>query len=91
MTMGQHTHTWLPCCKDATMLVEKQLQQQSLPLLQRIGLRLHLLYCIYCRRYAKQSRAIDKHLDGFVAQTDILPDESLKLKWEMMIAAEMKK
>lgn len=88
--MRQHKHTWPPCCKEATMLVEKQLQQQSLPLLQRIGLRLHLLYCIYCRRYARQSRAIDKHLDGFVTQTDILPDESLKLKWEMMIAEKMK-
>ncbi|HEY9258020.1 hypothetical protein [Chitinophaga sp.] len=90
--MGQHTHTnWMPCCKEATLLVEKQLQQESLPLLQKMGLRLHLLICIYCRRYAKQSKAIDQHLDGFVTQTDILPDESLKLKWEMMIAEKMKK
>lgn len=73
------------------MLVEKQLQQQSLPLLQRMGLRLHLFMCSYCSRYAKQSRAINKHLDGFVTQTDILPDESLKLKWETMIAEELKK
>jgi hypothetical protein len=90
--MRQHKHnTWLPCCKEATLLVEKKLQQQSLPLLQRIGLRLHLLYCIYCRRYAKQSQTIDKHLGEFVTQTDILPDESLKLQWEMMIAEKMKK
>ena len=90
--MGQHKHnTWPPCCKEATMLVEKQLQHQSLTLLQRLGLRLHLLYCIYCRRYAKQSRVIDEHLDGFVNQADMVPDESLKMKWEIMIAEKMKK
>ncbi|MBS0031546.1 hypothetical protein ACTJJ0_31140 [Chitinophaga sp. 22321] len=89
--MGTHKHTWMPCCKDATMLAEKQLQHQRLSLGQRIGLRLHLLFCIFCRRYVMQSRAIDKYLGNQTPQTEITPDESVKLQWETMIAERMKK
>lgn len=90
--MGTHKHdTWLPCCKEATMLAEKQLQQQPLSFRQRMGLRLHLLYCIFCRRYLKQSRAMDIYLERMAPQTDITPDESVKLQWEIMIAERMKK
>lgn len=89
--MGTHKHTLLPCCKEATMLAEQQLQQQRLSFSQRMGLRLHLLYCIFCRRYVKQSRAIDKFLGDRTPQANITPDESVKLQWETMIAERMKK
>lgn len=44
-----------PTCRDATRLQSLALDQQlSLP--KRIGLRLHLLLCKWCRRYGRQLR-----------------------------------
>jgi hypothetical protein len=89
--MGQSKQSWLPCCKEATMLAEQQLQQQPLTLLQRMGLRLHLLYCVFCRRYVKQSRNINQYLGEVESQRDVALDESVKLKWELLIAEKLKK
>ncbi|SEW36202.1 hypothetical protein [Chitinophaga arvensicola] len=88
--MGHHLHTLLPCCKEATLLAEKQLQQ-PLPLLQRIGLQFHLLYCFFCRRYVKQSRIIDQQLRALQASEGPALEESVKLQWEEKIAAALKK
>jgi len=88
--MKHHLHTLLPCCKEATLLVEKQLQQ-PLPLLQRIGLRFHLLYCYLCSRYAKQSKAIDQQLRALQTSAEPALDETIKLQWEVLIAEELKK
>lgn len=87
--MEHHLHTLMPCCKEATLLAEKQLQQ-PLSRWERIGLRLHLLLCHFCRRYAKQSKAIDKHLREMAAENTTL-DESVKRQWEVLIAAELEK
>lgn len=87
--MEHHLHTLLPCCKEATLLAEKQLQA-PLPRWQRIGLQFHLLYCHFCRRYVKQSKAIDQQLRQLAAENAAL-DESVKRKWEVLIAAELEK
>lgn len=87
--MEHHLHTLLPCCKEATLLAEKQLQA-PLSRWQRIGLQFHLLYCHFCRRYVKQSKAIDKQLRQLAAENAAL-DESVKRKWEVLIAAELEK
>lgn len=87
--MERHLHTLMPCCKEATMLAEQQ-QQQPLTRWQRIGLRLHLLFCHYCRRYVKQSKVIDQHLRQLAAENTAL-DESVKRQWEVLIAAELEK
>lgn len=83
----------MPCCKDATMLVEKRLQQ-PISFIERMGLTLHLLICKYCRRYAKQSRLIDaavhESLEQQPSATDV-PDANTKQAWENMIAENMKK
>ncbi|MBO9732181.1 MAG: hypothetical protein J7623_26300 [Chitinophaga sp.] len=81
----------MPCCKEVTLMIEKELQHAALSFWQRMGMKIHLLICIYCRRYAQQSKIIDTHLDGMVAQTDLLPDPSLKEKWEKVIAENKKK
>lgn len=88
--MRHHLHTLLPCCKEVTMLAEKQLQQ-PLPLLQRIGLRFHLLYCYLCRRYVKQSKAIDQQLRALPVSEGPALDEATKLQWEVLIAAALEK
>jgi len=42
-----------PSCRDVSRL-QSVLSDQPLPVAKRIGLRLHLLVCSWCRRYGKQ-------------------------------------
>ena len=44
-----------PNCKEAVRLQSEALDHQ-LPGLERLGLRLHLVLCKWCRRYGKQIR-----------------------------------
>ena len=46
-------------CRQVTRLVSQGLDAKlSWP--QRLGVRLHLLYCVWCRRYAAQLRILRK-------------------------------
>jgi Putative zinc-finger len=40
-------------CKDAAALVSESLDRR-LPLGQRIALRMHLIFCRFCRRFSRQ-------------------------------------
>ena len=56
----------MPTCREASRLQSDALDQPlSLP--KRLGLRLHLLVCQWCRRYGKQirflSQAVHEHPD----------------------------
>ncbi len=42
-----------PSCQEATRL-QSEAMNRKLSCLQRIGLRLHLVLCKWCRRYGKQ-------------------------------------
>ena len=42
-----------PNCKQVTRLQSEALDHE-LPTLQRAGLRVHVLFCRWCRRYGKQ-------------------------------------
>ena len=42
-----------PTCKEASRL-QSQALERKLSLMQRFGLRIHLLLCKWCRRYGKQ-------------------------------------
>lgn len=44
-----------PNCREASRL-QSEATQHPLPCLPRMGLRLHLLLCGWCRRYGKQIR-----------------------------------
>ena len=44
-----------PGCKQASRLQSEALDHK-LPILARVGLRIHLLLCGWCRRYGKQIR-----------------------------------
>lgn len=44
-----------PSCKEASRLQSRALDQK-LPALERLGLRIHLTLCKWCRRYGKQIR-----------------------------------
>lgn len=53
--------TVLPTCREVTRLQSDALDQ-NLPFSKRAGLRLHLLVCSWCRRYAKQIRFLREAL-----------------------------
>ena len=46
-------------CKETTQLVSEGLDRE-LPLMRRMGLRLHALMCRGCSRYKRQVTALDK-------------------------------
>src|SRR6266567_4735505 len=46
-----------PNCKEAVRLQSEALDHQ-LPGMERLGLRLHLVLCKWCRRYGKQIRLL---------------------------------
>jgi hypothetical protein len=48
-------------CKDVTHLISQSMDA-SLPIGKRVGVRLHLLICIFCRRYERQLRMIRETL-----------------------------
>ena len=53
-------------CKDATQLISRSMDA-SLPIVQRIRLRLHLFICEWCARYERQLfliRETLRHLDA---------------------------
>lgn len=88
--MGKHLHHLMPCCKDVTMLAEKRLQQEPLTWIQRVGLKFHLLLCVYCRRYVKQIAIIHRQLEKYRETAFPAPDETVKQQWEVLIAAYLK-
>jgi hypothetical protein len=45
----------MPNCREVTRLQSEALDKK-LPFSKRVGLRLHLLVCSWCRRYGKQIR-----------------------------------
>jgi len=45
-------------CKQATLLSIKK-EEGKISIFERVKLFYHLLYCIYCRRFAKQSSIIN--------------------------------
>ena len=44
---------WMFNCSEVSRMVSESLDRR-LPLLQRMGLRMHLLMCRFCTRYRKQ-------------------------------------
>jgi len=56
-------------CKDVTQLISESMDA-SLPVGQRIGMRLHLLMCKFCSRYERQLLLIRETVRRLVATED---------------------
>ena len=46
-------------CREATRLISQSLDAK-LPWRRRLAMRVHLLYCVWCRRYATQLKFLRK-------------------------------
>ncbi len=62
-------------CDKATYLLSKQ-EVEKLKCTERMKLRVHLMSCIYCRKFAEQSKYITQQLQNF---SKVNP-ENLQLK-----------
>ena len=67
-------------CREATRLISQSMDGR-LPWLRRLALRVHLLYCVWCRRYAVQL----KFLRQAVRE---LPPENIEAESEKLSSAE---
>jgi len=80
--MGRLTDAWrllnLPC-RDMARLASDSLDR-DLGRLERVALRSHLLYCVPCRRYARQVKILRQALGRLAARLesdDPLPGPAL--------------
>jgi hypothetical protein len=68
-----------PSCREATRLQSKALDRK-LPLRQRLGLRIHLLLCKWCRRYGKQITFLRSATRQHGHEDQPLPPRTLSLE-----------
>jgi len=54
-------------CRQITRLVSQSLDRK-LPWYQRLAVRFHLLYCVWCRRYANQVLFLRKATKALAAE-----------------------
>ena len=62
-------------CRDVTRLISQSMDI-SLPIGQRIGVRIHLLMCKFCARYERQLLLIRETVRRLVATEEIPGDAS---------------
>ena len=65
-------------CRQVTRLVSQSMDTK-LRWYQWLGMRIHLLYCVWCRRYASQIRFLHKackHMDAEATPSHTLSAES---------------
>ena len=68
-------------CHRATFLLS-QSQERELTLRERWGLRLHLLLCTMCRRFAAQVRflaELGRHMDATPGEPGLSPDARFRI------------
>ncbi len=85
-------HTISPSCRDAIRLQSEALDR-PLSMSARMGLRLHLLLCRWCRRYGKQIRFLQqaaRHCDTLTetAPARLSPEACERLKRSIREASD---
>jgi hypothetical protein len=67
----------MPNCKQVARLLSQSMEAR-LPWHQRLGVRFHLLYCVWCRRYASQIQFLSKATKGLATgEEDSSPAQKL--------------
>ena len=82
-----------PTCKEASRL-QSQALDRKLSLMQRSGLRIHLLLCKWCRRYGKQigflHDAAREHPDQFSKPASYTLSQDARERMKQRLRAEEK-
>ena len=63
-------------CRQVTRLVSQSVDTR-LRWYQWLGMRIHLLYCVWCRRYASQIHFLHKTCKNLDAQSESTPAHTL--------------
>lgn len=63
-------------CKDVTRLASQSLDQ-PLPFITRLRMRLHMLICVWCERYAAQIKSLHEAMPHFEEHADAASAKSL--------------
>jgi hypothetical protein len=63
-------------CRQVTRLVSQSMDAK-LRWYQQLGMRIHLLYCVWCRRYASQLRFLHKACGHLGSETRANPSHTL--------------
>ena len=66
-------------CRQVTRMVSRSMDTK-LPWYQRLGVRLHLLYCVWCRRYASQLQFLRTAAQQLPPGLDAVPSHGLSSK-----------
>ena len=73
-------------CKEVTQMVSESLDHK-LPLVQRIGIRIHLMMCKFCSRYRKQLQILreamrlqEKYLEETKPSLTLSPEARERIK-----------
>ena len=69
--LGQKLASLMPSCKEAARL-QSEAMDTRLTLLQRVGLRVHLAFCKWCARYARQIKFL-RSMAGEIATEEAMP------------------
>ena len=67
----------IPTCRDMSRLSSRALDD-NLPVLMKVRMTIHLLFCRFCRRYARQLRWM--HWGGSTPPMEVFPGELLSPK-----------
>ncbi|SPE50871.1 conserved hypothetical protein [Verrucomicrobia bacterium] len=63
-------------CRDVSRLISQSMDAR-LPWRHRLAVRLHLLYCVWCRRYAAQLQFLRRAMQKMAATPEFAEDQKL--------------
>jgi hypothetical protein len=69
-------------CRHVTRLVSQSMDAK-LPWHHRVAVRIHLLYCVWCRRYAAQIRFLRQAAKEIAGAANLEPKLSVEAKEQM--------
>ena len=76
-------------CRQVTRLVSQSMDA-NLRWYQSLGIRLHLLYCVWCRRYAAQLQFLRKASKELALEVDAVPSHALSTEARDTIRARLR-
>lgn len=75
-------------CRQATRLISQSMDDK-LPWHRRLAMRVHLLYCVWCRRYAAQLHILRKATRHLEAEPSTVAAEKLSAEAKDRIRARL--
>lgn len=88
-SLGRGLAELSPSCREATRL-QSEAMDRPLSLRKRIGLRLHLMLCRWCRRYGKQIGFLRSVAHEHEKHDEILPPQTLRPEARERMKARLK-